>query len=95
LRFGIVVGFVLGFVVGFVLGVGVVGVWGVEVVVVGVDGGADGFAPGAGAEGVDVFVLGQAGGLEESLEHVGYGAGDAGLDFAADYGGDETAEGGV
>jgi hypothetical protein len=36
------------------------------VVVVGVDGGADGFAPGAGAEGVDVFVLGQAGGLEES-----------------------------
>jgi hypothetical protein len=36
--------------------------------VVGVDGGADGFAPGIGAEGVDVFVLGQAGGLEKSLE---------------------------
>ena len=32
-------------------------------VVVGVDGGADGFTPAVGAEGVDVFVLGEVDGL--------------------------------
>jgi hypothetical protein len=36
-----------------------------------VEGGANGFAPGVGAEGVDVFVLGEMNGLEEGLGHVG------------------------
>jgi hypothetical protein len=53
-EFRIVLGFIVGFVVGFILGVGGVGVWRVEVVVVGVDGGADGVAPAVGAEGIRV-----------------------------------------
>jgi len=56
--------------------------------VVGFDGSADGVAPGVGAEGVDVFVLGLAGGLHQGLEHVGDRAGYAGFDFAADDRGD-------
>jgi len=72
-----------------------IGVGRKEVVLVGGDGGVDGFAPAGGAEGVDVFVLGDVDGLKEGLEHVGYGAGQAGFDFAADNGGDETGEGGV
>jgi hypothetical protein len=71
------------------------GFWREEIVVVGSDGGGDGVAPGVGAEGVDIFVLGETGGLHQGLEYVGYGAGYAGFDFAADYGGDEAAEGGV
>jgi hypothetical protein len=63
--------------------------------VVAVDGGADGFAPGVGAEGVDVFVLGDVDGLQESLRHVGDGAGDLGFDVAADHGGDEAAQSGA
>ena len=55
---------------------------------VGFDGGGDGVAPAVGAEGVDVFVLGLAGGLHQGLEHVGDRAGYAGFEFAADYGGD-------
>ena len=35
------------------------------------------------------------GGLQERLEHVGDGAGEAGLYFAADDSGDEAGEGGV
>ncbi len=38
---------------------------------VAVDGVADGFAPGVGAESVDVFVLGEVDGLHESLRQVG------------------------
>ena len=63
-------------------------------VVVAVDGIADGVAPGVGAEGVGVFALGDAEGLQESLREVGDGAGGSGLYFAADDGGDEAAEGG-
>jgi len=63
--------------------------------VVSLDGVEDGVAPGVGAEGVDVLVLGQASGLEEGLEHVGDRAGYAGFDFAADDRGDQAAEGGV
>jgi hypothetical protein len=87
LRFEVVLGieFVVGFIVSVRSGVGVG--W-VEVVVVGGDGGGDGVAPGVGAEGVDVFVLGETSGLEEGLEHIGYGAGYAGFGFAADYCGD-------
>ena len=39
-----------------------------EVVVVVVDGVADGLTPGIGAKGVDVFVLGDVDGLHESLD---------------------------
>ena len=66
---------------------------GKAVVVVGVYGGADGFAPAVGAESVDVFELGDVDGLQLGLEHVGDGAGESGLYIAADYGGDEASEG--
>jgi hypothetical protein len=63
--------------------------------VVAVDGVADGFAPGIGAESLTVFVLGDVDGLQESLRHVGDGAGDLGFDVAADDGGDEAAQSGA
>ncbi len=56
-----------------------------------VDGIADGPAPGIGAEGVGVFVLGKMDGLGESLGEIGEGAGGAGLNVAADDGGQEAA----
>ena len=64
------------------------------VVVIGVDGVADGFSPAVGAENVDVFVLGHAHGLEQGLGKVGYGAGGSGFYVAADDGGDEASQGG-
>jgi len=60
-----------------------------------VDGIADGLAPGVGAEGVDIFVLGKVDGLNEGLGEIGQGAGGARLDVAASYAGDEAAEGGA
>ncbi len=60
-----------------------------------VDGIADGFAPVVGIEGVDVFVLGDVDGLQESLGQVGDGAGGSGFYIAADYGGDEACQGGA
>ena len=67
-----------------------------EAVVVGaVDGGADAFAPAVGAEGVDVFVLGDVDGLHESLGQVGDSAGGSGFYVAADNGGDEARQGGA
>ncbi len=65
-----------------------------EVVVVGVDGIADGFAPAVRVEGVDVFVLGDVDGLQESLGQIGDGSGGFGFYIAADYGGDEACQGG-
>lgn len=62
---------------------------------VAVDGVSDGVAPSIGAEGLTVFVLGNVDGLQESLRHVGDGAGDLGLDVAADDGGDEAAQSGA
>jgi hypothetical protein len=67
----------------------------VEVVVVAVDGIADGVAPAGGAEGVDVFVLGETDGLEERLRQVGDGAGGSGFYIAANDGGDKASEGGA
>src|SRR6267142_1425419 len=64
-----------------------------EVVVVGVDGIADGFAPVVRVERVDVFVLGDVDGLQESLGQVGDGAGGSGFYVAADDGGEETSQG--
>ncbi len=55
-----------------------------------VDGIADGFAPVVGIEGVDVFVLGDVDGLQESLGQVGDGAGGFGFYIAADYDRDEA-----
>ena len=66
-----------------------------EAGVVGGDAGADGFAVVVGAEGILEFGLGVVDGLEEGLGHVGDGAGGARLDVAADYGGEETGEGGA
>jgi hypothetical protein len=66
-----------------------------EVVAVAVDGIADGVAPAVGAEGVDVFVLGDVDGLKQSLRQVGDGAGGSGFYIAADDGGDESCEGGA
>jgi hypothetical protein len=65
------------------------------IAVVGGDGIADGFAPGVGAEGVDVFLLGNVDGLHESLRHVGDGVGGFGFYIAADNGGDEARQGGA
>jgi hypothetical protein len=66
-----------------------------EVVVVGVDGVANRFAPAVGAESVDVFVLREVDGLHESLGQVGNGVGGFGFYVAADNGGDEAGQGGA
>ena len=66
----------------------VVGIGRAEIVAVGVDRAADGFAPSVGAEGVDVFVLGNVDGLHQGLDHVGDGAREFGFYIAADHGGD-------
>jgi len=63
--------------------------------VVVVDGVADGLAPAVGAEGVDVFVLGHADGLQESLGQVGDGASGFGFYITAEDSGDEAAQGGA
>jgi len=55
--------------------------------------GADGFAPGIRAEGVDVFVLGEVQGLDESLAEIGEGGGGFGLDLALGDSGEEVSEG--
>src|SRR6266852_9833141 len=68
---------------------------GLEVVEVLADGIADGPAPGIGAEGVGGFLVGKRDGLGESLGERGEGAGGAGLNVAADDGGQEAAEGGA
>src|SRR6266851_4340932 len=65
------------------------------VVVVGVDGIADGLAPAVRAEGVGEFVLGEVDGLQENLGQVGDGAGGSGFYIAADHGGDEASQGGA
>jgi hypothetical protein len=67
----------------------------VEVVGVAFDGVADGLAPAVGAEGVDVFVLGDVDGLHKSLRQVCDGAGGSGFYIAADHGGDEASQGGA
>ena len=72
---------------GWWMGIDVVGVLGYGV--------ADGLAPGVGAEGADVLVLGEMDGLGESLREVGHGAGVTGFDVAACYSGEEAGEGGA
>jgi len=57
-------------------------------------GGADGFAPGIGAEGVDVFVLGEVQSLDERLAEIGEGGGGFGFDLTLGDSGEEVSEGG-
>ncbi len=58
-------------------------------------GGADGFAPGICAVGVDVFVLGEGQGLHEGLAEIGEGGGGLGFDLTLGDGGEEASEGGA
>ncbi len=58
-------------------------------------GGADGFAPGIGAVGVDVFVLGEGQGLDEGLAEIGEGGGGFGFQLALGDSGEEASEGGA
>ncbi|MGB2621765.1 MAG: hypothetical protein WBL56_06320 [Candidatus Acidiferrum sp.] len=52
-----------------------------------IDGVTDGSAPAVGAEGVDVFVLGEMEGLNEGLGEVGESRGGSGFYIAASDGG--------
>jgi hypothetical protein len=57
------------------------------------DGVANDAAPVVGVIGVDVFVLGELDGLEESLGEIGDGAGSFGFYITANEGGDQAAQG--
>jgi hypothetical protein len=82
----------LGF--GVVFGM-IVGAGREAIVVVGGDGGADGFAPAVGAEGVDLFELRGVDGLHKGLGQVSDSTSEFGLYIAADDGGDKAREGGA
>lgn len=58
-----------------------------------VDGGVYGFAPGVGAEGVYVFVLGELDGLDKGLAEIGQGGSGLGLDVALGDSSKEAAQG--
>jgi len=58
-------------------------------------GGADAFAPGIGAECVDVFVLGEMQVLDEGLAEIGEGGGGFGFYLTLGYSGEEASEGGA
>jgi len=58
-------------------------------------GGADGFAPGICAVGVDVFVLCEGQGLDEGLAEIGEGGGGFGLYVTLGDSGEEASEGGA
>ena len=58
-----------------------------------VDGGADAGAPGVGAEGVYVFVLGELDGLHQGLAEIGESGSGSRFDLALGDGGEEAAEG--
>ncbi len=53
---------------------------------------ADGFAPGIGAEGVDVFVLGEVQGLHEGLAEIREGGGGFGLHLTLGDSGERSLE---
>ena len=59
------------------------------------EGRADGAAPGVGAEGVDVFVLGEVDRLDQGLAEIGEGGGGLGFDVALSYSGEEAGQGGA
>ena len=55
---------------------------------------ADGFAPGVGVVGVDVFVLGEGQNLDQGLAEISEGGGGFGFYVALGDGGEEASEGG-
>jgi hypothetical protein len=55
---------------------------------------ADDVAPGVGAEGVDVFILGERDGLDEGLGEIAEGGGGFRIDLALSDGGEEVAQSG-
>jgi hypothetical protein len=65
------------------------------VIVVGLNGIGDGFAPSIGAKGADVLMLGELDRLEHGLGEIGKGRSGFGLIAALGDGGEEAAEGGV
>ena len=67
----------------------------IQVVGIGVDGGADGVAPVVAAEGAAVLLLSELNALHHDLGEIGEGASGFGLDVALGCSGKEAAEGGV
>jgi hypothetical protein len=59
------------------------------------EGGGHPVTPGIGAEGVDVFVLGELDGLIQSLAEIGEGGGGFGFDVAFGDGGEDAGQGGA
>jgi hypothetical protein len=59
------------------------------------EGSADGAAPVVGAEGVDVFALGELDGLQQGLAEIGEGGGGFWFDFPLGDSGEEAAQGGA
>jgi hypothetical protein len=79
------------------LGSGSCGGLGVEVrarIRVPAEGRAYGFAPGVGAKGVDVLVLGELDGIEHGLAQISEGGGSFGFDLPLGSGGEKAAQGG-
>ncbi len=56
---------------------------------------ADGFAPGIGVVGVDVFVLGEGQDLDKGLAEISEGGGGFGFDLTLSDSGEEASEGGA
>ncbi len=56
---------------------------------------ADGFAPGVGVVGVDVFVLGEGQDLDQGLAEISEGGGGFALHVTLGDGGEEASEGGT
>ena len=59
------------------------------------EGGGHHVAPGIGAEGVDVFVLGELDGLIQGLAEIGEGGSGSGFDMAFGDGGEDAGQGGA
>ncbi len=59
------------------------------------EGGGHHVTPGIGAEGVDVLVLGELDGLNQSLAEIGEGGGSFGFDLTLGDGGEDAGQGGA
>ncbi len=59
------------------------------------EGGGHDVTPGIGAEGVDVFVLGELDGLVQGLAEIGEGGSGSGFDVALGDGGEDAGQGGA
>jgi hypothetical protein len=67
--------------------------WWIQVFAVFLDVRMHNVAPGVGAEGVDVFVLGELDGLQQGLAEIGEGCSGFGFDVSVGQGGENAAEG--